>query len=159
MSDHSRAAPPHKSTFPSFRFLPFNRSRKPHLSHKLHLHCSAHHTQRADRSPPPAVAAAITHDMNCLARRARFFEQPIHQSVAESCAPGSFCGDVPHLRPPRISDCSAEKSLQLYKEDASYSIIHDLELPWSVIPEAEARGTARSATEPVVEEDAQGVRR
>ncbi|KAK0346487.1 hypothetical protein LTR02_005073 [Friedmanniomyces endolithicus] len=73
--------------------------------------------------------------MNCLARRARFFEQPIHQSVAESCAPGSFCGDVTHLRPPRISDCSAEKSLQLYKEDASYSIIHDLELPWSVIPE------------------------
>ncbi|KAK1812072.1 hypothetical protein LTR12_013575 [Friedmanniomyces endolithicus] len=73
--------------------------------------------------------------MDCLARRARFFEQPIHQSVAESCAPGSFCGDVTHLRPLRISDCSAENSLQLFKDDASYSIIHDLEFPWSIIPE------------------------
>ncbi|KAK1065392.1 hypothetical protein LTR74_007917 [Friedmanniomyces endolithicus] len=73
--------------------------------------------------------------MDCLARRARFFEQPIHQSVAESCAAGSFCGDATHLRPVRISDCSAEKSLQLFKEDASYSIIHDLEFPWSIIPE------------------------
>ena len=135
MSDHYRAAPLQKSTFPSFRFPPFNRSREPHLSHKLHPHCFAHHTQRADRSPPPAVAAAITHDMDCLARRARFFEQPIHQSVAESCAPGSFCGDVTHLRPVRVSDRSAEKSLQLFKIDASSSIIHDLEFPWSIIPE------------------------
>ncbi|KAK0257680.1 hypothetical protein LTR91_006223 [Friedmanniomyces endolithicus] len=56
--------------------------------------------------------------------------------MAESLATGSFCGDMTHVKPIRITECSVEKMLVLYMSNASNSIVHGSDVaPWEVIPE------------------------
>jgi len=83
--------------------------------------------------PPRPISTHTTADMDCAARTS---EYPVCQSMAESLATGSFCGDMTHVKPIRITECSVEKMLVLYMSNASNSIVHGSDVaPWEVIPE------------------------
>ncbi|KAK0930509.1 hypothetical protein LTR48_004153 [Friedmanniomyces endolithicus] len=66
---------------------------------------------------------------------ARSSEYLVHHATAESLARGGFCGDITHVKPINITECSAQKMLVLYMSDASYSIVHGDLAPWEIVPE------------------------
>ncbi|KAK4901198.1 hypothetical protein LTR27_001755 [Elasticomyces elasticus] len=48
----------------------------------------------------------------------------IPQDATVSRSADGLCGDITHIQPTKITDCTAAKALVVYKEDASYSLVH-----------------------------------
>ncbi|KAK5682405.1 hypothetical protein LTS10_005533 [Elasticomyces elasticus] len=55
--------------------------------------------------------------------RPSFFSKIPQQAAVERSKDG-LCGDATHLEECKITECTAEKALVIYKDDASFSIVH-----------------------------------
>ncbi|KAK3654697.1 hypothetical protein LTR56_003970 [Elasticomyces elasticus] len=61
------------------------------------------------------------------------FTCKIPQDAAVCRSADGLCGDITHIEPTKITDCTAAKALVVYKEDASYSLVHAESVnPWEV---------------------------
>ncbi|KAK3621509.1 hypothetical protein LTR56_022750 [Elasticomyces elasticus] len=61
------------------------------------------------------------------------FKCKITQQLAEGRTSDGVCGDITHIKSTKLVDCTSEKALVVYKDDATFSIIHvDEVAPWTI---------------------------